>query len=203
MASERRIAANQANAAKSTGPRTETGKAAARMNALKHGLTAAAVVLPTESATEFEAFRAAMVDRLAPADEIEAVLVERIVLTAWRLKRTAVAEVDLLKQEMRLDTQTHRFSAMLEVIRSGEVPKVEPSAGMAFGGLLDGEDKLSKLSRYETTLERGLFRAMHELERLQAKRVGEPVLPPITVDVDVNGGFVSQNRPTADELPEL
>src|ERR1700730_17475719 len=39
MATERQFAANQANALKSTGPKTAQGKATARRNALKHGMT--------------------------------------------------------------------------------------------------------------------------------------------------------------------
>jgi hypothetical protein len=39
VASERQIAANRRNAAKSTGPRTAVGKSRARSNALHHGLT--------------------------------------------------------------------------------------------------------------------------------------------------------------------
>jgi hypothetical protein len=38
MTSERKIAANRRNAKKSTGPRTEAGRAASRQNARRHGL---------------------------------------------------------------------------------------------------------------------------------------------------------------------
>jgi hypothetical protein len=40
--------------------------------------------------------------------------------------------------------------------------------------------------RYETTIERGLYKALHELQRLQAARAGVPVSPPAAADVDVN-----------------
>ncbi len=45
---EERAEVNRRNARKSTGPRTEEGKAASRRNALKHGLRAEALALPNE-----------------------------------------------------------------------------------------------------------------------------------------------------------
>ena len=49
-----------------------------------------------------------------------------------------------------------------------------------------GADTLSKLSRYERSLERGLYRALHELQRLQASRSGQCVAPPVVLDVEVS-----------------
>jgi hypothetical protein len=44
--SERRLRANRANAKRSTGPRTEAGKAASRWNALKHAIRSSSPDLP-------------------------------------------------------------------------------------------------------------------------------------------------------------
>ena len=45
---------------------------------------------------------------------------------------------------------------------------------------------LSKLARYETALERSLYKALHELERRQAARAGRTVPVPAVVEVDVS-----------------
>jgi hypothetical protein len=46
--------------------------------------------------------------------------------------------------------------------------------------------RMSVLSRYETTLEKSLYRALHELQRLQAQRHGHLVMPPLMLDVNVS-----------------
>ena len=52
----------------------------------------------------------------------------------------------------------------------------------------DQANAFSKLSRYETTIWRSLYKALHELQRLQAARRTEgDVLPPIVLDMDVSG----------------
>lgn len=52
--------------------------------------------------------------------------------------------------------------------------------------LLPDEGTLDKVARYETSLERSLFRTLHELERIQAARAGEHVPLPAVADVSVS-----------------
>jgi hypothetical protein len=73
-----------------------------------------------------------------------------------------VANIWRLKRAMKMEDG--------EVISSG-------------GGLMYDSDKFF---RYETMLERGIFKALHELERLQARRSGKDVPLPIPVDVDLS-----------------
>jgi len=59
--------------------------------------------------------------------------------------------------------------------------------GRTFARDADKANAFSKLSRYETAIERQLYKALHELERRQAARNGGSVPPPQVVDVDVSG----------------
>jgi hypothetical protein len=54
MSTQRQIEANRRNAQKSTGPTSVTGKAASSMNALKTGIHAKSLVLPTEDPAELD-----------------------------------------------------------------------------------------------------------------------------------------------------
>ncbi|MGE5295463.1 MAG: hypothetical protein ACM3VT_11600 [Solirubrobacterales bacterium] len=87
MASVAQIQANRSNAQKSTGPRTPQGKAAASQNAVKHGLLAEQVVIHGEDPAEFDLYREGMLAELAPEGTVEAMLAERAVSLAWRLRR--------------------------------------------------------------------------------------------------------------------
>ena len=52
---DERTARNRANAAHSTGPKTEAGKPRSCLNALRHGLTGHTIILPAE---DLEAYTA-------------------------------------------------------------------------------------------------------------------------------------------------
>lgn len=94
--SSRKTEANRDNAKHSTGPKSEAGKSAVRWNALKHGLLAQTPLLPHENKQTFVEFESSVTRAFAPDSGFEDVLVERIVLLAWRLRRIGHVESGLL-----------------------------------------------------------------------------------------------------------
>jgi hypothetical protein len=95
MTSLRRVAANQKNALKSTGPRSEQGKLRSRRNALKHGLAGNGLVLPDEEQNEVLRRCAEWNSPLRPWDSFDCWLVERIAIYTLRLDRCALHESTL------------------------------------------------------------------------------------------------------------
>jgi hypothetical protein len=92
MTTQARISANQANAQLSTGPKSPEGKERSRMNALKHGLRAETIVLPTEDPAELEAMYVEWIDEWKPPTGTRRQLVRRAVESAWRVNRCVRVE---------------------------------------------------------------------------------------------------------------
>jgi hypothetical protein len=88
MSTANQIAANQANAQLSTGPKTETGKAASSQNSWKHGLTFGSFrVLNTESQMQYQDFLQDLEAEYNPATPTEGILVERMAQHHWLRNR--------------------------------------------------------------------------------------------------------------------
>ena len=95
MSTPAQIAANRANAALSTGPTSETGRATSSLNALKTGLTGRTVLLPSEDAGAYSAHVARMEAQWQPATDPERSLVQALADTEWRLLRIPSLEVGI------------------------------------------------------------------------------------------------------------
>lgn len=95
MISDKQLQANRANAQKSTGPKTEIGKSIASKNAITHGLRSVNPVVDGEDRAEFNEFRNDMIVQFAPIGPMERLLVDRIVHSAWRLRRIGRIEVEI------------------------------------------------------------------------------------------------------------
>jgi hypothetical protein len=86
------IESNRRNALLSTGPRSDAGRHRSSLNALRHGLTARIVVLPTEDLLAYQVFSADFFASLAPETFAERQCAQTIVDTQWRLNRVRTIE---------------------------------------------------------------------------------------------------------------
>jgi hypothetical protein len=171
------IAANQANAQHSTGPRTPEGRAIVAKNRTTHGLVGAHTILPSEDPNVFADLLTRLRQDLVPQGPAEAFLVDSVAHAQWKLARIAGWEAEITAAAF--DNQ----------------PVPEPLAKILGA---THEQALLRLSRYETSARRALHQAMTQLrshrkalqvEQLVSKRHGirrfyRPPMPvsPATAD---------------------
>ncbi len=288
----KQIEANRNNSLKSTGPKTKEGKAAAKMNAMKHGILCKQAVMRgfciQERPRHFKALRERFWEHYAPVGPAEETLVDEIVTTRWRLRRALTAETgeiahsvdsgwwwrsrrgmskaweiwsglsdpalklmessagiylimqilarawlrvkkdgelteetlqcvakefydkpnsiveklkdfravfdknpdaldpDALKAKHQQDLEKYfadQFDDYLKLMLVSKEREKKQEQSLQMAAVLPSAKTVDKILRYETTLDRKLYRAMHELERLQRMRKGENVPPPLTMEV--------------------
>ena len=97
MTSLRQIEANRRNALKSTGPATDAGKRRSRRNAMRHGLTAEAVIDVLEDPREYRVFEMSITAEFDGQTALERELVLRLANLLWRLRRAIAIETGLLQ----------------------------------------------------------------------------------------------------------
>ena len=92
MPTEKQLAANRANAKKSTGPRTPEGRAKVRCNAVRHGLSGQILTLSESERPLFDQLLNELLADFNPANAIERQLVTSIAWDTWRLNRLRAIE---------------------------------------------------------------------------------------------------------------
>ncbi len=102
-----RQAANRANAAKSTGPRSAEGRKISSHNALKTGLTGRTVLLPTDDVAEYQAHLTSIDERYQPATDEERFHAQNIAHIEWRILRIPTLETAFLALGRKRFGDTH------------------------------------------------------------------------------------------------
>ncbi len=204
MATKRQIKANRRNAQKSTGPKTEAGKAASSRNALCHGLTAThAIVLPDENADAFESLQQEVLADLNPQGALQAALAERIVVLLWRLDRAARLECQtfvhgqLIAERNRVSSAPFRAISQ-DLLKQHFGGKDGDATSQTLDDIFFTEFKIDldirerapwaevlaerkqnarafdRVGRHEASLQRALHRTLDEFRRLQGASPAKP-----------------------------
>jgi hypothetical protein len=195
MSSDKQLIANQANARRSTGPRTAAGKDNSRYNALKHGLTGAMVVMPGEDPVEYAALHERLRIEFAPQGILEPSLVDLLATTLWRLQRIPLLESAFLALRQHThwsnDTDGTRTKDIQWALAGKMEEREEPTDGFLnelWPGQTTNEyrtlkligraiadalsnNALNKLSEYERNLFRQMERLWAKLDKLREQRL--------------------------------
>jgi len=177
MASKKQINANRKNAQKSTGPKTDQGKAAVSQNAVKHGLFAESVI-KGENEADYEAFHDNFLAELDPAGAVELMLAERVVSLAWRLKRAERMQNQAIDVTIARD-EPSPLSKRLHECLPKDLQEIDYDTRAAGPELVLGRSVirdfansrvLDRLILYERRMENSMIKIMRELERRQLIR---------------------------------
>jgi hypothetical protein len=146
-----RAAVNRANAQKSSGPKTEQGKAVSSQNSFKHGLYSKAIVIPGEDPAKFEALRADLAAEHRPVGLTEEMLVDELAQHYWRMKRFR-----------SLDAQMYRSKG----------PQENGGSALDTASLVQCIDLglFTSIQRALNSAERSFYKALNTLRELQKVR---------------------------------
>jgi len=194
MSTIRQIEANRRNAQKSTGPTSATGKAVSSMNALKSGIHAKTLVLPSEKLADLEQLIDEYYQRHQPASPEARLYLDEVIHCEWLLRRYRTAE-----------TQMWQYQAQSACADEQKYPLGKSATGHS--------TPFSKLQYRVDATRRAYHRALKALQELQAEAeaapaplpapepAGQPSLSPSPQTTSSQIGFVLPSPSTVPLQP--
>jgi hypothetical protein len=191
--SPKRLAANRANAARSTGPRTPQGKARSAQNARKHQFTGSTfAVVRLEDLQEIAHLRDDLIALYQPINSQELFALERVALAQHAILRGARLESGFFTTclDQSFDNGGEPIRLMDPVIAGDgdiEVTRAQNRnflLGDGFHRMARESNSFSLLLRYQAQAERHYRRAIEEFDRLKALREELPIEPITEPDLE-------------------
>lgn len=183
---------NRRNALLSTGPKTNEGKQITKWNALKHGILSREAVITAgdgrESQLEFDEMLAGLVDNFRPVGAVEEMLVDKIAVSYWRLRRAVRCEVG----EIRKQTDLFHTEREAEATRVPEPPLIPELPGPAYEQLVQSPAGIEHLLRILAELRRDVRKHGEFSESASKKMLEAFAGDQIAVDLAYYSAFIPE-----------
>jgi hypothetical protein len=212
--SPEQFAANRANAAKSSGPRSPEGKTRSAQNARKHGFTSAAyTVVRLEDVQEVANLKDDAVEFYQPVNSQEIFAVERIALTQQAMLRAARLEAGVFTTCLNdvLDLRERPLMMMDPDMFGDTEPGREQLRNFllveGFKRILAKSSAFQLCARYSSQTERHYRRAVQDFDRLKALRPDPsgadlPVCVPCPLPETAPDPPLDETNPIPSEVPQ-
>jgi hypothetical protein len=175
MTTQKQAEANRLNAQKSTGPRSDEGKARSAMNALKSGLDAESQFVQGESPAEFAKLQAEYFDYYTPNNPEARFYLDNAIRNEWLLRRFHRVEAQLWKfqtdQVDRSSPVTPHLTASSLASEQVAAPQAQcrPARGQLGEALSKSDTHFMRLHRRVVAAEKAFKSSMTEFKKLQAE----------------------------------
>ena len=117
------------------------------------------ILIEGECASELDEIRNKLLKELKPSGEIESILVDRIVSSIWRLKRCLKIESQIIEFESSCIQEYEQGFFRTRKRTNKELSQLKALK------ITEDKDRLGELSKYETILERQIYKALSALDK--------------------------------------
>jgi hypothetical protein len=177
MATLKQIQANRLNAQRSTGPRTDAGRAASAQNSRRHGCYSSQVVIEGQDQEQFDLLLDEFMEELQPQTLRERNLVEQMAVEWWHLGQCEFMRQSFFSHQRKLEGKWHdNWAELSEAERTKLVGE-----NIAFYHLKD----MNRISELKSRVYRGYHRASREFDRARDERLRREAEPDAGVPAEL------------------
>ncbi|KXK32052.1 MAG: hypothetical protein UZ01_00658 [Candidatus Brocadia sinica] len=142
---------------------SESIKSTETEDALKQHIFSSEILIEGESKTDLDEVRNRLLNVLKPLDEIESIIVDRIVSSVWRLKRCLRIESQIMEYESSCIQEYEQGFFRTRKRSDKELTQLKALK------IIENKNRIADLSEYETILEMQLYKALRELDKYRRR----------------------------------
>lgn len=127
----------------------------------KQNIFSGLVLIEGENAEDLNDIKGRLINELKPSNEIESIIVDRIISNIWRLKRCLNIESQILAYETSC---IQEYKQGIFRVRKRTEKELNQLKALK---IAENRDKIRELINYETILEEQTFKALNELNKVR------------------------------------
>lgn len=134
-------------------------------DAEKQYVFSSVILIEGEKQSDLDEVRNRLVKELKPSDEIESIIVDRIVSSVWRLKRCLKIESQAIEYDTSCIQEYEQGFFKTRKRSNKELTQLKAIK------IIEDKNRIVELSKYETMVEMQIYKALRELDKYRRREL--------------------------------
>lgn len=143
--------------------KTESVENSASEDGVRQYIFSSEILIDGEKSADLEEIRNKLVKELKPSNEIEALIVDRVISGVWRLRRCLKIESQTLEYNTSCIQEYEQGFLRTRKRTSKELTQLKAVK------INENKNRSAELSKYETMLENQIYKALRELDKYRRR----------------------------------